>query len=285
MKNAKIMLAVLLVMLTTGPSAYAFGIERVTGTTMERIEKTGTIRCGYFTWPRYIAKDPNTGKLSGINYDMMEAIGKNLGLKIEWVAEVGVGDVATALDTNKFDVMCATVWPSPVRMRNLTLTLPTMYSVAYAFVRQDDKRFDGDLSKANRKDVKVSGIDGDYTQDLSLEKLPLATQVRLAQTASGSEILLQVASKKADIVFSDQGMVNEFLKNSPNTLRRVEGIGPVRYYGETLAVKRGEYHLKNMLDTSIMQLTNDGVIKNLVAKYRQDYKAEMYPPSPSFVAE
>ena len=260
-------------------------IQIMEGTTLERVLKTGTIRCGYFTWPPYITKDPNTGKLSGINYDIMEAIGKNLGLKIDWAAEVGVGDVVAALNTNKFDVMCATVWPSPGRTQNLTLSLPAFYNVAFAYVRKDDKRFDGDLMKANTKEIKVSGIDGNYSQDLSKEKLPNATQSMLAQTASGSEILLQVMSKKADIVFSDAGMVNDFMKNNPDALRQVAGIGPVRYYGEALSVKRGEFQLKNMLDTSIMQLTNDGVIGAMVEKYRKEYQSTFYAPSKSFEAK
>lgn len=275
--------AILGMALFSGAKAHAEqSFQAMEGSTLERVLKTGTIRCGYFTWPPYITKDPNTGKLSGINYDIMEAIGKNLGLKIDWVAEVGVGDVVASLNTNKFDVMCATVWPSPGRTQNLTLSLPTFYDEVHAFVRADDKRFDGDLSKADKKEIKVSGIDGDYSQDLAKEKLPNATQAMLAQTASGSEILLQVASKKADIAFTDAAMVDEFMKNSPGTLREVAGIGPVRYYGETIAVKRGEFQLKNMIDTSIMQLTNDGVISGFTKKYTQQYKSPFYAPNKSF---
>ena len=75
----------------------------------DRVIRTGTIRCGYFVWPPYFYKDPVTKKFSGGNYEIMEAIGKMLNLKIEWALEVGVGDVVTALNSDKFDVMCATV--------------------------------------------------------------------------------------------------------------------------------------------------------------------------------
>lgn len=251
---------------------------------LDHVLASNTIRCGYFSWPPFIAKDPNTGKLSDINYEIMEAIGKNLNFKIDWVAEVGAGDVATALNTDKFDVMCASVWPNPGRIRSMTLTIPTFYSIAYAYVRAGDRRFDGNLSKANVANVRVSGIDGDYSQDIAKEMLPNAQQVMLAQTASGSEILMQLAGKKADIVFSEAGLVHEFLQANPDSLRQVSGIGPVRYYGETLAVKRGEYQLKNMLDTSITQLANDGVIDKIVQKYRTKYHVNMLSPAKSFVA-
>lgn len=246
----------------------------------QRVVSSGTIRCGYFLWPPYVVKDVNTGKLSGINYEIMEAIGRNLGLKIEWAAEVGVGDAATALNTGKFDVMCATVWPAPVRMRSMTLSLPAFYNAVYAYARKGDTRFDGDLSKADRKDVRISGIDGDYSHDLSREILPQATPVMLPQLASGSEILMQVASKKADIVFSDDAMVQEFLKTNPDSLQQIRNIGPVRYYGETIAVRLGEYQLKNMIDLSIIQLSNDGTIEKIVQDYRDRYGAEIYAPAP-----
>jgi ABC-type amino acid transport substrate-binding protein len=251
-------------------------------TTFERVLATKTIRCGYFTWPTYIDKDPNTGKLSGINYDIMEAIGKNLGLKIDWSSEVGVGDVATALNTNKFDAMCITVWPSPGRTQSLTLATPSFYNVAYAYVRAGDTRFDGDLSKANNPNIKVSGIDGDYSYDLAAEKLPQAKQMMLPQTASGSEILLQVVSKKADIVFVDTSMVEGFMKENPNSLQQVAGIGPVRYYGEMLSVKQGEWQLRDMLNIAIQQLINDGDIEKLVSKYRTEYNSTFYAPTPQF---
>lgn len=270
----------LCVMLVTGTN-HAQAAE----TTYDRVMASKTIRCGYFTWPPYITKDANTGKLSGINYDIMEAIGKNLGLKIEWVAEIGVGDVVAGLETNKADVMCATVWPNAARTQNLTLTKPTFYSIAYAFVRADDKRFDGDLGKANKKDIKVSGIDGDITADLAIEKLPNATPAFLPQTASGSEILLQLMTKKADIALVDEGMVNDFMKSNPGTLRKVANVAPTRIFGEHLPVRRGEYHLRDMLDVSIQQLINDGLMDELVNKYRKDYNAVFIAPTRTFEAQ
>jgi ABC-type amino acid transport substrate-binding protein len=248
------------------------------GTVLDRIISTKTINCGYFIWPPYIVKDANTGKFSGINYDIMEAIGKNLGLKINWVAEVGVGDVATALNTDKIDVMCASLWPSLQRTSTITYTMPEFYDVVYAFVRTDDKRFDGDLEKANAKGINVAGIDGDVTADLALEKTPKANHQFLPQTASGAETLMYVATKKADIVFIDEAIVNEFNATNTVKLRKVAGIGPVRIFGEHLTVKKGEYQLRDMLNISLLQLVNDGVTKKLADKYSKQYKSVFIAP-------
>ncbi len=172
-----------------------------------------------------------------------------------------------------------------VGVKNLTLTKPTFYNIAYAFVRADDKRFDGDLGKANNKAIKVSGIDGDITAELTNQKLPNATTAFLPQTASGSEILLQLVSKKADIALVDEGLVNDFMKTNPGTLRKVANVAPARIFGEHLPVRRGEYHLRDMLDISIQQLINDGLMDDLVKKYRKNYNAVFIAPTRTFVAE
>jgi ABC-type amino acid transport substrate-binding protein len=54
----------------------------------DRILRTQTIRCGYVVYPPSIIKDPNTGRLSGIFYDITEKMGERLNLKIEWTEEV-----------------------------------------------------------------------------------------------------------------------------------------------------------------------------------------------------
>ena len=179
--------------------------------------------------------------------------------------------------------MCATLWPSAGRMRSLTLTMPTFYSGAYAFVRADDKRFDGDLDKANNKSIKVSAIEGDVTEDLAKERLPEAALVALPPSASGAEILLQLITKKADIALVDEGMVSDFLKTNPGALRKVEGVPMARVFGENIALRRGDLMMKNMLDESIRQLINDGVIGALTDKYAKQYKAHFIAPSKTYV--
>ena len=251
----------------------------------ERIMKTKEINCGYFVWPPYFTKDANTGKLSGIDYDIMEAIGKNIGFKLNWTTELSVSDVAAALEAKKIDMLCGTLWPSPARLQSMTLAAPAFYTSAYAYVRADDKRFDGDLNKANMKSVTIAAFDGSYTHDLAAEKLPEAKIASLPSGSAGSDLLLQIITKKADMVFSDEGLVNDFMKTNPGTLRKVGGIGPVRYYGEVFALKRGEYQMKNMMDQSINQLTNDGVLKTIVDHYNKQYNASFFAPEKSFTAK
>ncbi|MEJ0062768.1 MAG: transporter substrate-binding domain-containing protein [Alphaproteobacteria bacterium] len=246
----------------------------------DRVMRTRAINCGYAVWAPYLLKDANTGKMSGINYDIMEAIGKNLGIKVNWNMEVGIGEVGVALDSHKFDVMCLTIWPSPGRYTGMTFTTrPEFYSAVYAVARADDTRFDKDLNAANNKDIKATGIEGDFGMDLAKEKLPDATPAFMPAITSAAELMMQLTTKKADITFADKGGVNDFNKTKPpaQQLRILENLGPARVYGEHLAVKRGEFQLRDVLDVAMLQLVNDGLLESIVQRYAAEYKADIYP--------
>jgi ABC-type amino acid transport substrate-binding protein len=252
----------------------------------DRVMKTRAINCGYIIAPPYITKDANTGALGGMNYEMMEAIGKNLGLKINWAIEVGPGDVAAALSANKIDVMCQTIWPSAGRYTGMTFVdKPEFYSAIYAIVHADDTRFDGDLSKANNKDIKAAGIEGDFSYDIIKEKLPNAQALSLAGSISVAEFIMHLTTKKADILFFDKGTLTDFSKTNPNQIKVVENVPAARIFGEHLAVKLGEYKMRDILNMATLQLVNDGVFDEIVARYAKEYNTEIYPPAKDFAKQ
>lgn len=246
-------------------------------TVFARVMKAKEIKCGYIIAPPYIIKDPNTGKMSGLNYEMVEAVGRNLGLKINWATEVGVGDVAASLAANKFDVMCQTLWPSAARFSGVTfMNRPQFYSAIYAAVRADDKRFDGDLKKADKPSVTATAFEGDFSADLVAEKMPQAKRHLLSASSSLADYLMQLTTKKADILFIDKGTLTDFSKNSPGQIKLVENVPPARTYGEHLAVKPGEYQLRDMIDMATLQLVNDGVFEEIVKRYAKEYGTDIY---------
>lgn len=248
--------------------------------------RTKTLNCGYIIVPPYIIKDVNSGKMSGINVEMIEAIAKNLGLNVNWALEVGVGDIAAALNANKIDVICQTMWPSMARYSSMTLgNHPQFYSAVYAVVREGDTRFDGDLSKANNKDIKAIGIEGDVSLDLVKEKLPQAQHVALSPSVGLPEYLMELTTGKADILFMDKGSIADFSKKNPKLVRIVKDLPPARVFGEHLGVKLGDYALRDMLDMATMQLINDGVFDDMVKRYARDFNTELYPTAKDIAKE
>ncbi len=245
---------------------FVISSSAIAGEAYDRVMKNNEIRCGYFTWPPYILKDANTGKLSGINYDYMREIGKILDLKINWVEETSAGSAITGLNTGRYDVMCATLWPDAARLKNAQITLPTFYSTVYAVARAQDKRFDNAKSKINDENTKIIGIEGDITYSIG-KKYPKATMVGLPQMSDSAQLMQSIVSKKADVTFIDKGTVADFNKTNNNTIKVIEGLPPVQVFPEALAVKAGEVRLAELLNHAIRMITDTGDAKRFVAKY------------------
>lgn len=236
-------------------------------TAYDRVVRTGTIRCGYFAWPPYLMKDPNTGAMSGINHDYMEAVGKTLGLKIEWTEEVSPGTAIAGLDAGRYDVMCSSLWPDEARLKHALLTAPTLYSAVYAVARWDDARFDGKAGAINAPATTIAALEGEVTFYLARDDYPEAKILSLPQMSDGAELLQSVASRKADVTFVDRGIVDDFNKTNGNALKIVENLPPARVFPEVLAVSKDEIRLKMMIDNAIGLINDRGLPATLIAKY------------------
>lgn len=233
----------------------------------ERVTSTKTLRCGYFAWPPLLRKDPNTAQLSGALYDYMNALGGALGLKIEWTLEIGVGDYVEALEQNRFDALCMTIWPDPPRVANSLMTEPVFYTNVYPVVRTDDHRFDGGIEAVNSPDITIAVIDGDITETLAARDFPKAKTLTLPQMSDYSQLLVSVTTKKADVTFFDYGVVHDYVKTNGKKVTVPSGFHSAYTFPEVLTVKKGEVALKQLLDTGINILNNNHVADKVLNQY------------------
>lgn len=233
----------------------------------DRIMKTGTIRCGYVVWAPYLLKDPNTGAMSGLSLDYMNAIAKELDLKLEWTEEVGWGTFQEGLNTGRYDLMCVPVWQSGQRAKLALLSRPLFYNTLMAYSRADDHRFDTSLESANMPDVRIVVQDGDVTQAVRQMIFPRATEMAQPQNNDGSLYLMNVASNKADIVLASPTAVSLYNQNADVKLHSIAGGTAIRRFGNSLAMKQGEFALKAMLDATIEAVNTSGEAAHIVASY------------------
>ncbi len=245
----------------------------------DQVLSRGSIRLGYVVYPPMLIKDPNTGKLSGISYDIVEQAAKNLGLRTEWTEEVGWGSMIEGLRTNRYDMIGTAIWPNASRAREATFSVPIMYSVVYPYARSDDFRFDRDLSKANKSNITLATTDGEMSSFIAKSDFPDAKTYALPQLSSVSELLVGLVGGKADLTFVEPAIANDFLKSHPGAIKRV-GEVPVRTFGNVFAVKRGEHELVSMWNTAITELIADGTVKRAVEHY---HAQDSFFPTQSFV--
>jgi len=234
---------------------------------MARILRSGKIRCSYLIYSSYFRKDPNTGQLSGIFHDAVEEIGKNSGLKVEWVEEVGYENIFPGLDHDRYDVFCGGLWPNASRAKAASFTSPIFYSAITAWCRPNDNRFSHSVSSINSPSVKIATIDGAMEDIIAKTDYPKAQRISLPELSPFVLNLLGIVGKKADVTFAEPMVVHEFLAKNPGALKQIRPDQPVRIFGNSLVVKRGETELKDFLDIGLQEIVNNGQVENILEKY------------------
>ncbi len=246
-----------------------------------RVMRTRTLRCAYATWPPFLMMDPNTKKITGANYEIMEAIGRTANLKIEWVEELGFGLFPDNLRLGKEDAWCTGSRASTARAQRTEISSPIAFSPLYACAREDDTRFDGNSKAINADTVTISIIDGSTIESVAKTTFPKAKIYTLPEMADLAQAFDAVALKKADIIFSDEDGVVAYNKFNPTKrLRRVTGIPPLRTLAVVFPVAKGEWELRDLLNVAIGELQGDGTIDGILSQYEATPNAILHVAKP-----
>lgn len=244
--------------------AYAADTE----TTFERVMRTETIRCGYFTWAPYLMKDPNTGEFSGIYHDVMEEIGKQLKLKIEWTEETGQSNPFEGMKTGRYDMFCGPITPTADRAKQVAFSNPFFYIPYFAYSRIGDERFH-DIKKINDPKIKVAVIDGEFAYEIIKRDFPQAGIFSLPALSDGSEVMLAVTTRKADVFLNDSAAMLFFNQKNPGLVQPVSKK-PLRTLAAVLVLPQNDMAFKNMIDATLTLLIGDHVIDGVLNKYSQN---------------
>lgn len=236
--------------------------------TFDRVMRTNTIRCGYFTWSPFLMKDPNTGEFSGIYHDVIEDMGKQLNLKIEWTEETGQSNPFAGLKTGRFDMFCGPITPTPDRAKQAAFTEPFFYIPYIAYARADDNRFKNNLASINNSAIKIAVIDGEFAYEIVKRDFPKADLLTLPALSDGSQVMLSVTTKKADIFLNDSAATAVFIEKNPDQVKPVSMV-PLRTLSAVIVLPQNDMAFKTMIDTVLKLQIGDKVIDGILKKYSQ----------------
>ncbi|WP_316235289.1 MULTISPECIES: substrate-binding periplasmic protein [unclassified Bradyrhizobium] len=232
----------------------------------KKIIEAGEVRCSFLVYSPYFRRDPNTGAMSGIFYEIMEEIGRRASLKISWVEEVGYETMFAGLNSGKHDVFCAGLWPNATRAREASFSIPVFYSVVKAWGRADETRY-SNLANMNDPSTRITVIDGAMEDIIARADFPKATRVSLPQLSPFTQSLLNITNNKADITFAEPGIIREFLSSNKGALKELAPSNPLRIFGNVLVIPQHEPQLKQFLDVALLELLYSGSINRILEKY------------------
>ncbi|MBI1327742.1 MAG: transporter substrate-binding domain-containing protein [Alphaproteobacteria bacterium] len=246
-------------------------------TPYERVMKTGIIRCGYILWPPYMDKDITSGNFKGLNFDYMEKLAESLGLKVEWAVEIMPGLQVETLRSGKADAICSAEGPMmPKTSSQLIYTRPINICPFDLYVRPDEKRFI-DKAAINKPNVKIAVLEEDASDIISRIHFPLAERMPVPPNAISGQMMMDVISKKSDVLIMDPLTMAEFFKNNHEQLKKLPLGEPVAVIPMTLSVLRPSGRdLADLLNQGMNNMQNYGMDEAIFKRYEAQYEGEIF---------
>ena len=167
--------------------------------TLDRINESKTLRV--CIWPDYFGisyRDPKTQQLSGIDIDMAKALGRDLGVRVEFV-DSSFARLITDVSTDRCDIAMFAIGITPTRLEKLRFTKPHLASDIYAITTKSTRRIKSwaDIDKAGSV---VAVAKGTLHEPVMREKLTAAT-LKVFDTPHARE--QEVESGRADVFMTD----------------------------------------------------------------------------------
>ena len=237
--------------------------------TLDRAKDTGQLRVAYAVGAPLFMIDPNSSEKSGIFYEIVELLGDRLELKVEWVEEVGYGEMPEGLRFDRYDLVGSGVWINSDRAGVADFTNPIYYDSIFAFVRADDDRFSSGLELLNSDEFVISTQDGELGSVIAKQDFPNAKTLELPQNASFSQLIENVIQGKADIVFLALGSALAFQASRPNAIKVTDISAPLRIFQNSLMIPQGQHDFRRALNATIDEIRFSGEIEAILSKYEE----------------
>ena len=247
-------------------------------TTLDKVLSRGEIQIGYVVNPPALIKDPNTGKLSGIYYDAVELMAKNLSLKTNWKEETGWGTMAEGLYAGRYDMVIGGIWPSSTRSKKADFSIPLYYSAVNAYVRSNDYRFNGP-EDINSSSVTIATVDGEMSSIIAKNSYPAVKTLSLPEDASIAQNLLNVKTGKADVTFVEKAVAEEFMASNPGTIKNPFATY-IRIFGNTIVLPKNQEGFSNMVDTAMQEIINSNDAERIITSYEKTPNSFYLPQKP-----
>ncbi len=214
--------------------------------------------------------DEKSNKLTGFDVEVVRAVAKKLGRKVEF-KEMNVAGQLTAVKTGKVDMAANDFSISPARKKQFVLSTPYKHSWNSMVVRKKDNS--GIHSWADIKGKKAAGEAGTSYQKLAKQ---LGAKTINYDNVANSVYLKDVKNGRTDLIMNDyylqklalSAVPNNGLKILTNMFFTTNDDGA----GTGILMKKSNTKLAKQVNKALKELKKDGTLKKISMKY---YKADV----------
>jgi len=223
-------------------------------------------------WPDYYSityRNPKTQTLSGIDIDLAQELGKDLGVSVDFV-DSSFAKLVDDLTQDRCDVAMFAVGITPQRQEKLRFTSPHLASDIYAVASKTNRRIK-DWADIDKPESVVAVAKGTLHEPVMKDKLK-AAQLLVLDTPFARE--QEVQSGRADVFMTDYPYSQRFLANA-DWARLVVPPGVYHITPYAYAVKPGDDAWLARLNRFVAAVKQDGRL--LVAAKRHGLEPIVAP--------
>jgi polar amino acid transport system substrate-binding protein len=214
-------------------------------------------------------KDPATNALSGFDVELGEAIGKELGLKVEW-QEIAFAQMLPSLQTGRVDMALAWMADNPRRRETVDFV---NYAVTGAQFYTTEA-FKNDIKAAEDLCGKSVGASRSTTWPADIEKWSAENCVakgKAAVTPVGTEgsvdARTQLKTQRLQAAVHGSEVMAHFMKMEPNTYIPLGRPFTRALVGIPFAKTEEGAQLREAVRGAMTRLQSKGIYAQLLAKY------------------
>ncbi|WP_346770755.1 ABC transporter substrate-binding protein/permease [Luteipulveratus flavus] len=208
------------------------------------------------TYAPFSYHDAKTNKLTGFDIDVMNAIGKRLGVRVQYV-EIPFDGIFAALQSKRIDVVANEITRNPEREQLYDLSAPYVETTGVVVTRKGN---DTIKSLADLKG-KRSG------QNVSSNWAEVARKAgaKVVGVEDLSQAINSLENGRLDALVNDKLAVRNYLALNPDA--RIQVVQETEDRGESvLAARKGSGYMPQ-IDAAIAQLRADGTLKKAYDTY------------------
>ncbi len=225
--------------------------------TLARIRREGTLRVGTdATYPPFESIDPASREVVGFDADMMRAIGKSLGVRVEFLV-VPFDGILAALKSGKYDAVISALTITEDRAREVLFSAP-YYAAGQSIVVRGGSPIRAETDLPGKR----IGVQLGTTGEREAHKISGADVVSFDAIGAA---FIDLANGRLDAVIADTPTAALFSADHPE----IALVGaPITRESYGIAMRKADLDLKGAVDGAIQALDRDGTVSMLREKWK-----------------
>ena len=227
---------------------------------LARIKAAGVLRVGIAPDPPYTFQDVS-GDWKSFNPELVRKLGDYLGVKIEFVS-TGWTTIVAGLQTNKYDMIGASINATPEREKVIDFTTPYSYTGTIFLIRKDNGKNLKTLDDLNNPAVTITFVTGSDNDEAVHKFLPNATY-RAIPNASISDEISELEGKRSDALATSSYLAQPIMSKYAYYRLPADNTNGILPVGISWGVPKDDPDLRDAANKFLDQELKNGDIDKL----------------------